>query len=33
MAWFKRKDKGIHTSTEEKKTHLKDFGTNLQQVR
>lgn len=31
MSWFKRKGKGIHTSTEEKKIPRKDFGTNPQQ--
>ena len=31
MAWFKRKEKGITTSTEEKKDIPKGFGTNLLQ--
>ena len=31
MAWFKRKEKGITTATEDKKMYLKDCGTNLQQ--
>ena len=30
MPWFKRTTKGIRTSTEDKKTHLKVFGTNPQ---
>jgi hypothetical protein len=29
MAWFKRKEKGITTATEDKMDVPKDFGTNL----
>ena len=29
MAWFKRKEKGIQTPTDEKKMYQKDFGINL----
>jgi acetyl-CoA carboxylase carboxyl transferase subunit beta len=31
MAWFKRKEKGITTATEDKKDLPKGFGTNRQQ--
>ena len=33
MSWFKRKTKGITTTTEEKKDTQKDCGINLQQVK
>ena len=33
MGWFKRSKQGVVTPTNEKKKHLKDFGTNAQSVK